>query len=170
MNRLIIFFIVLLAAMTRLIPHPPNFTPIIAIGLVSGAYITNRYFCFFIPICAMFISDIFLGFQNLIYWVYGSLLLIPLLGMLLKSKVNIVNCILGCASGSIIFFIITNFGVWISSSYYPKTIEGILTCYTMALPFFANTLTSSLLYSAIIFSGSEYIVRKQSEHTSKTIL
>ena len=106
----------------------------------------------------------------MIYWVYGSLLLIPLLGMLLKSKVNIVNCILGCASGSIIFFIITNFGVWISSSYYPKTIEGILTCYTMALPFFANTLTSSLLYSAIIFSGSEYIVRNQSEHTSKTIL
>ena len=170
MSRLIIFFIVLLAAMTRLIPHPPNFTPIIAIGLVSGAYINNRYFCFFVPICAMIVSDCFLGFHSLVYWVYGSLLLIPLLGMLLKNKVNIINCILGCASGSILFFIITNFGVWISSSYYPKTIEGILTCYTMAIPFFVNTLTSSLLYSAIIFSGSEYIVRNQSEHTSKTIL
>ena len=159
MNKLIIPLIIILAAITRLMPHPPNFTPIIAIGLFGGAYIQNRSLAMFIPIGAMFLSDLFLGFHGTVYWVYGSLLLVVILGMLLINKVNIKNCAAATLSGSFLFFLITNFGVWISSPYYTKNIEGILSCYTLALPFLGNTLAGSLFYSAVMFGGYELLQR-----------
>ena len=159
MNNLIIPLIIILAAAPRLIPHPPNFTPIIAIGLFGGAYIQNRSLAVLIPICAMFLSDLFLGLHGTVYWVYGSLLLVVILGMILINKVNIKNCTAAALSGSFLFFLITNFGVWLTSSYYPKNIEGILSCYTLALPFLGNTLASSLIYSAVMFGGYELLKR-----------
>ena len=166
MNKLIIPFIIILAAITRLIPHPPNFTPIIAIGLFAGAYIQNRSVAVLIPIGAMFLSDLLLGLHGTVYWVYSSLLLVSVLGMILMNKVNLINCTLATLSGSFLFFIITNFGVWLTSSYYPKNIDGILSCYTLALPFLGNTLAGSLLYSSIMFGGYELLKRHllQSAH------
>ena len=160
MNKLLILLIIVLAAVMRLIPHPPNFTPIIAMGLFSGAYIPNRSVAVSIPIGAMFISDLLLGFHGTIYWVYGSLLLVAMVGMILINKVNIKKCTAAALSGSFIFFLITNFGVWITSGYYPKNIEGILVCYTLALPFLVNTLAGSLFYSAVMFGGYELVKRK----------
>ena len=109
MNKLIIPLIILMAAITRVIPHPPNFTPIIAMGLFGGAYIQNRSLAVIIPLGAMFLSDLILGLHGTIYWVYGSLLLVVLLGMLLVNKVNIKNCILCVLSSAFLFFVITNF-------------------------------------------------------------
>ena len=157
MNKLIIPLIIVLAAVTRLIPHPPNFTPIIAIGLFGGAYIQNRSLALVIPLGAMFLSDLFLGFHGTIYWVYGSLLLVSILGMLLMNKVTIRNCVAAALSGSLFFFFITNFGVWLNSSYYAYNINGIITCYTLALPFLGNTLAGSLFYSAVMFGGYELL-------------
>ena len=163
MNRLIIPLIIVLAAVTRLIPHPPNFTPIIAIGLFGGAYFQNRSLAILIPLAAMFLSDLLLGFHGTVYWVYGSLLLVITLGMFLINKVSMRNCAMAALSGSFLFFIITNFGVWITSSHYPKNVDGILTCYTLALPFFGNTLASSLFYSAVMFGGYELLKRSMAK-------
>ena len=157
MNKLIIFLIIVLAAVTRLIPHPPNFTPIIALGLFGGAYIKNRSLAVLIPIGAMFLSDLFLGFHGTAYWVYGSLLLVAVLGMMLLNNINIRNCSIAALGGSVLFFLITNFGVWLTSSYYPKNLDGILTCYTLAIPFLANTLAGSLLYTGVMFGGYELL-------------
>ena len=89
MNKLIIPIIIILAAVSRLLPHPPNFTPIIAIGLFGGAYIKNRSLAIFIPISAMLIADLFLGYHSTIYWVYGSLFVISMFGMFLcKSSIK----------------------------------------------------------------------------------
>jgi hypothetical protein len=158
MNKLIVPLIIILAAVMRLLPHPPNFTPIIAIGLFGGAYIKNRSLGILIPITAMFISDLFLGFHNIIYWVYGSLFMIVLIGTLLHNKVNLKNCIAASLSGSFLFFFVTNFGVWFTGAY-PKSMEGFLACYTLALPFFGNTLAGTMFYSGVLFGGYELIKR-----------
>ena len=153
MNKYFILIIIVLAAVTRLIPHPPNFTPLIAMGLFGGAYIHNRSLAVLIPIGAMLLSDVFRGFHGTGYFVYGSFLLVTILGMILIKKITIINCTVAALSSSFLFFLITNLGVWLTSSYYPKNIQGILSCYTMALPFFGNTLVGTLLYSSVMFGG-----------------
>ena len=169
MNKLIIPIIILLVAVLRLIPHPPNFTPIIAMGLFGGAYIKNRSLAIFIPISAMLIADLFLGYHSTIYWVYGSLFVISIFGMFLVDRINLKNCTIATISGSFFFFMVTNFGVWLTSSYYPKNIEGILTCYTLALPFLGNTLAGSLFYGAIMFGGYELLKRNISHLAPESI-
>ena len=169
MNKLILPIIIIFVAMMRLVPHPPNFTPIIAIGLFSGYYVKNRSFAILLPILAMFFSDLFLGSHMTIYWVYGSLILVTFLGMLLIQEVNVKNCLISSVSGSCIFFLITNFGVWVTSSYYPKTLEGIFACYAMALPFFGNTIMSSLIYTGILFAIYEFYRSYHSKIVSNSI-
>ena len=169
MNKFFILIIIVLAAATRLIPHPPNFTPIIAMGLFGGAYIHNRSLAVIVTIGAMFLADLFLGFHSTIYFVYGSLLLVTMLGMILIKKITIKNCTIAALSSSFLFFIITNFGVWLTSGYYPKNIEGILACYTMALPFLGNTLVGTLLYSSVMFGGYELLRRSVAQSQPEPI-
>ena len=92
-----------------------------------------------------------------------------MLGMLLRNRVTIKNCAAAALSGSFLFFFITNFGVWLSSGYYPKNIEGILACYTMALPFLGNTIGGSLFYSAVIFGGYELLKRSLAQSALESI-
>ena len=155
MNKLIITAIIIFAAFTRFIPHPPNFTPIIAIGLFGGAYLQDRRIALLIPLIAMIISDVFLGFHGTMVWVYGSLIIISMMGILLKNQTTIINCTVATLGSSLLFFLVTNFGVWIMSGFYEKSITGLLTCYSMALPFFHNTLAGSVVYSSIMFAGYE---------------
>ena len=103
----------------------------------------------------MIIADLFLGFHGMMFWVYGSLILISMIGILLKNRTTLKNCAVATLGGSLLFFLVTNFGVWIISGFYEKSIAGLFTCYTMALPFFYNTLTGSVVYSAILFGGYE---------------
>ena len=99
----------------------------------------------------MFFSDLFLGFHLTIYWVYGSLVIATILGMLLIKGINMKSFLISSLSASSSFFLITNFGVWLTSAYYPKTMDGLLICYTMALPFFGNTLLGTFLYTGLLF-------------------
>ena len=153
MNKLIIIAIIIFAAFTRFIPHPPNFTPIIAIGLFGGAYLQDRRLALLFPLIAMIIADAFLGFHETMVWVYGSLILISMVGILLQNRITLKNCTVATLGGSLLFFLVTNFGVWIISGFYEKSIAGLITCYSMALPFFYNTLAGSVVYSAIMFGG-----------------
>lgn len=154
MNLLFPISLIILAVLSRFLPVPPNFSPIISLALFSGTYITNKKLAYIIPLTAMLISDTFLGFHYDMIAVYGSLALIIFLGSLFK-KVSVKNVVLGSLSGAILFFIITNFSVWITSGMYPHNFYGLVLCYEMAIPFFRNTTASAFIYSAIMFGTYE---------------
>lgn len=146
------------AAALRLAPHMPNFTPIAAMALFGGVYL-NRKYALLVPTIAMLVSDIFIGFYSPIVMisVYGSLALTGLIGLLLAKRKSPTNVILAAAGSSILFFLITNFAVWFA--WYPKNIEGLATCYTLAIPFFRNTLLGDLFYIGVFFGGYELALR-----------
>ena len=108
---------------TRLVPHLPNFTPVTAIALFGGLYISNKILAYALPLTIMFISDIFLGFSSPLF-VYSGFMLVTLIGTL-RKKPNILTIFMGSLS----FFIVTNFGVWLLG--YPKTWTGLVECYTL---------------------------------------
>lgn len=147
--------LVLGAVLMRLVPHPPNLAPIGALALFSGATMPN-IIGFTLPLIAMVLSDLFLGFHTTVPFVYGSFILITGIGYLLHKKITPLKVGLGSLVGSILFFIITNFGVWVTSSMYTKNMNGILKAYLMGLPFFRNTLIGDLFYNMVLFGG--YVV------------
>jgi hypothetical protein len=144
---------ILAAAASRLIPHPPNFSPIAALALFGGAQFADKRLAFLVPLAAMFLSDLVLGLHSLIPVIYGSFALIVCLGFWVRRNQNIGRIGNAALFGSILFFAVTNFGVWLFGSFYPKTDGGLIECYTAAIPFFGNTLTSDLIYTAVLFGG-----------------
>ena len=142
-KSLFVVSLIFFAILSRFLPHPPNFTPIAAIALLSTKGFTNRWVAFLIPIVSLFISDLFLGLHTTIPFVYGSFILIALLGRYVK-KINIPTVLLS----SSIFFLVTNLGVWLL--HYPLSVEGIFQCYILALPFFLNTVIGDLVYGALL--------------------
>jgi hypothetical protein len=160
-NRfLLITGMVLAAAFVRLIPHPPNFAPITAIALFGGAYFTKKWAAFLIPLTAMFVTDFFLGFHETMWAVYLSFVLIVLIGMYMIKEKKIGNIFFASVISSVSFFVITNFGAWVSSSYYEKNITGLVASYTAAIPFFHYTLLGDLFFVAIMFGLYEIIRSK----------
>ena len=142
-KNLFLISIILFDIFSRFIPHPPNFTPITAIALIAGKGFTNRWIIYVIPLISLFISDLFLGFHDTIPFVYGAFILITLLGKTAK-KITLGTVLMSSA----IFFLISNFGVWFYN--YPITLDGLISCFTLAIPFFINTILGDLFYSAIM--------------------
>ena len=149
-KNLIIANIMLAAVLTRLVPHLPNFTPVTAIALFGGLYISNRILAYALPLVIMCISDIFLGFSSITLFVYVGFMLVTLIGTL-RKKPSILTIFLGSLS----FFVVTNFGVWLLG--YPKTWTGLVECYTLALPFFRNSLLGDFFYSGVMIIGFNFI-------------
>ena len=137
---------IILLALARLIPHPPNFTPILGMAVFSGAIISKRFFAYLVPLLAMLLSDLYLGFHAGMPIVYFSLAVCVLIGTFIESRVSIINSLLSISLGVLVFFLITNFMVWYGSGMYEYSISGLITCYFMALPFVQNTFISSILY------------------------
>ena len=147
---LFIYFVGLIA-LSRIIPHPPNFTPVIAIAVFMPYLTRNLYSAMLVPLSAMFVSDLYLGFHSSMFWVYTSILLGTTLSQYTMSmKKTYVHLGSNALLSSTIFFIVTNFAVWMSGSMYPLTIDGLLLCYTMAIPFFGNTLAGTLFYVSLL--------------------
>ncbi len=147
MKKHIIFFIGIFATLSvsRFIPHPPNFTSLIALSFYVPALLGMKY----IPhlMISFAITDFIIGYHTGTHWTWGSVFLISLMsGLFLKSKVT---RIIGALSGALIFFIITNFGVWLSGIY-TLSLKGLIECYFLAIPFFVNTLISTLIFSFLI--------------------
>ncbi len=138
-------------------PHPANFTPIAAIALFSGVYLNKKY-AFIIPILAMLLSDIIIGFHSGIVWVYGSFVIIAFMGLWLKQRKNILAIAGTTLVSSVLFFVVTNFGVW-AGGMYGYTFNGLLECYTMAIPFFRNSVAGDLFYVALMFGLYEFVTR-----------
>jgi hypothetical protein len=161
MNILFAFVLILFAAFSRLIPHAPNFTPVISIALFSGAYLEKR-FAFLVPIAAMLMSDMIVGFYNPVSmaFVYGSLLAAVALGLMMNNKASMMRIGGFSLAGAVLFFVLTNFGVWVvPNSMYHRTFAGLVECYVMAIPFFGNTVYSALIYSAVLFGAYEMAER-----------
>ena len=152
-TQIVIILFVVIAIIFRLVPHIPNVTPIAAAALFSGVYFTNKKYAFIIPLLAMFLSDLFLGFSGITLFVYAAFALVSYIGLTSK-KVSIKTILLS----SISFFIITNFGVWLL--YYPKSFAGLVECYTLAIPFFRNSLIGDFVYSGILYFGFQYVSSK----------
>ena len=145
--------LILILALSRLIPHPMNFTPVIAVAIMSGYFFKNIYLSFATLIVSMLIADLFLGFYENMVFVYLALLLISFAFYKLSKKINFKNLFIYGFAGSVIFFIISNFGVWalgspsLSNLPYDRTLSGLIECYIFAIPFFPNTFLSTVVFS-----------------------
>ena len=155
-HNLLVAFFILLGVFTRIIPHPPNMTAIGAIALFSGAFLYDKRLAFIIPTITMLISDLVLGYQ-LALSVYLSFLIIVSLGFVLAKKHTGISVINMSLLASVIFYVLTNFSVFISSPLYSKTFVGLIECYTLAIPFFLNTLIGNVVYSLIMFYGFKFV-------------
>jgi hypothetical protein len=162
--------VVFLAALARLIPHPPNFTPIGAIALFAAANLNKKWAAFLVPLLAMFVSDLALelttrlgiysgwlaqstGFHSSMWVVYATMALVCALGLLLRRKKTVLSVAGVVLAGSLVFFVVTNFGVWALDSMYPRTAAGLVSCYIAAIPFFHWTLLGDACYATVLFGG-----------------
>jgi hypothetical protein len=141
-----ILILITILAFSRLIPHPPNFTPLLGMAVFSGVIFDRKILAFVAPLMAMLISDLVIGFHSSMPIIYFAITLNVGVGFLLVSKFSYLKSILALVSGALIFFILTNFSVWLGSGMYSQDLNGLISCYIMALPFFQNTLLSSLVY------------------------
>src|SRR3989344_7459523 len=150
----IVFFVLSFGA--RFIEHAPNFVPVGALALFCGAYLSKKY-SLFIPLLVMFLSDALIGFYDwkVMSSVYAGFAIMALLGWWVKREKSVDNIILASLAGALFFYIITNFAVWASSTWYPQNLYGLLSSYTLALPFFRNSLLGNLFYVPVFFGAYE---------------
>lgn len=148
-----------LAALSRLLPHPFNFTPIGAMALFAGTYISNKKHAFLLPVLTLLASDILLqlvngsGFYRDMIFVYGSFALITGIGFLLRGREQRQTIMVASLVSSIAFFLITNFGTWLMWDIYPKTGAGLISCYIAGIPFFKGTIMGDLFYNLALFGS-----------------
>ncbi|HEY8593493.1 MAG TPA: DUF6580 family putative transport protein [Sphingomicrobium sp.] len=147
------------AAALRLVPHPPNFTPIGAMALFSGAYLGRRALAFLAPLGALLLSDLVLGFYAGMTVVYLATALAVLVGWSLANRQSALRIGGAALASSVLFFVITNFAMWLNSGFYPRTAAGLAECYVAAIPFFQNSLAGDLFYSALLFGGFALLQR-----------
>src|SRR6266852_5359920 len=152
--------IVMAAALSRLIPHPPNMTSVAAVALFGGAYFSDRRLAFLVPLAALFLSDLVLGFYDHMEVVYSSFALIVCVGLWLQKNRSALHIACAALVSSVLFFLLTNFGVWAFDSLYPRTLDGLIACYVAAIPFFRNTLQGDILYTLILFGGFALLERR----------
>lgn len=153
----------------RILPHPANFAPIAAIALFGAVYLKDKRQALVLPLMAMVISDFFIGFDSVQsrLMVYGSFLLIGLIGLWVRNHKNVFTVVGGSLFGSTLFYLITNCVIFYSTKMYPHTFAGQIASYTNALPFFRNTLLGDLFYVTILFGTYELVKYFQYAYSSK---
>ena len=162
---------ILLLAISRLLPHPYNFTPIGGIAILGATYFNSSFWKYVVPVIAFYISDLLvtnilfasyyagegiIWFSTHMIWTYSAMVIIVLLSSLIMRKKSFKNLIGASVAGAILFFLITNFGSWLADPMYPKTFGGLMTAYVAGIPFFPNSLASTLLYASAGYGIIEY--------------
>ncbi|MBE9564183.1 MAG: hypothetical protein IMF17_02980 [Proteobacteria bacterium] len=145
--------IIFALAIFRLLPHLPNVSPIAAMALFGGAYFSDKRVAFIIPFVALFLSDLILGLHNSMIFVYAGFGLTVAIGLLMKNRVTLTNTSFAVVASSVLFFLLTNFGAWMTSGLYAKTVAGLMQAYAAGIPFFQNSLLGNLVFAAVIFGG-----------------
>ena len=144
--------LILAAVVARLaLAGVPNVSPIAALALFSGAYLADRKLVMLIPLLALFLGDLVLGLHSTMFFTYGAFILISLIGVVIASRLCGQVVIAASLLSSVLFFLLTNFGVWMMDGFYPMTFAGLLACYTAAIPFFQMTLMGDLFFVSVIF-------------------
>ena len=154
-NRKLLYIalvLVVFGALLRLLPHPANFAPVGAIAIFGGA-VLPRKLAWWLPLAVMAASDAVIGFYPVFLFTWAAFLLVGLFGMTLRRNNTWTRILLGSFGGALIFFFVSNFGVWVSSGMYAHTLSGFMQCYAMALPFFRNTLAGDLTYNTVLFGA-----------------
>lgn len=161
-SYIIVLLLILLGLSARLLPHPANFAPIGAIAIFGGFYLPRK-FAIIIPLAALFVSDIFIGFYNpkMMVAVYGAFACMGAIALLARKRKSFTTVLGAILVGSILFFLITNAAVWMFGTMYPLTAAGLLESYTMAIPFFKNSLMGDLFYTGVLVGSMEMLLYKQ---------
>lgn len=171
-NRIFLFAgLILVAMLTRLIPHAPNFTAVTAVGLFAGFTFKKRILALLVPFMALWLSDLILN--NFVYsgyyegftfltegflWIYGGMAVAVIIGMFGLRGFKLTALLLGGLSAAVSFYLITNFGSWLGSSLYPPNFYGLIASYIAGLPFLLNQILGTLVYGSILF-GSAYVLK-----------
>lgn len=173
--------LIFLAALTRLLPHPDNFTPIGAMALFGAAYFNRQILTLAVPFIALFFSDLILN--NIVYreyypeftlitswWVYAAFGLMMLAGwLLLRHNVTPVRVVTASLLASALFFLVSNLSTWAETTLYPKDFSGLMTCYIAGLPFLKNTVMGDLFYSGVLFGLYEWMLRKTQQKPAEEL-
>lgn len=156
---LVLGVIVLLAALSRVLTQGliPNVAPIGALALFSGAYFMDRKLAFLLPMAAMLISDVFLGFHPTIPFVYAGFAIAVMMGFILRNNNNPARTMMVTVLSSLMFFLVTNFGVWVMYDFYPNNLSGLVSSYVAGLPFLRNSLLGDLFYTGVFFGAFEWM-------------
>ena len=158
---LVLACMILSVVVWRILPRPDelaNFAPVMAVALFGGASFADRRVAFLIPLTAMFLSDLIIGLHDLLAWVYGSFAIAVMIGFWLRTRRQALPIMAATFACSCLFFLITNFGVWVtgasqSSPLYSLDAEGLVACYVAAIPFFRNSLLSDAVFAGALFGG-----------------
>jgi hypothetical protein len=149
--------IIIFGFLSRIVIHTPNFSPVLSLALFGGMYLKGRQ-PIWVPLCLIGLSDIFIGFHDTMVYTCGSILLISLIGLYLRDHKNWVNVISASLLSSILFFVVTNFGAFLSL--YPHTWAGLQQCYILAIPFYRSTLISTVAYSMVFYVAYEWLLKR----------
>ena len=149
--------IISFGVLSRVVVHAPNFSPVLSMALLGGMYLKGRQ-AVLVPLALMIVSDFIIGFYSGMSFVWGGIVLISVFGIWLKGRKSFINVLSGSIISAMIFFIVTNFGAWLT--WYPHTIDGLRQCYILAIPFFRSTLVSSVAYSLVFYAAYEWLLKR----------
>lgn len=160
-RAMLVVTLIALAALSRLLPHPPNFTPVEAMGLFAGSYLADRRLAFLVPLAAMALADLFLGLHGGMPVIYALIAFNVWLGMRMGPSPSTGRVVGYGLFAATVFFVVSNFAVWAMGAghYYTQDLAGLVLCYTLALPFFAYTLAGMAVYSLALFGGMALLSR-----------
>lgn len=170
-RMILLLGLVFVAALSRLLPHAQNFTPIYAIALFGGAMFTQKRWAFIVPVTAMLFSDVILYWGQYDAWrggflmtslpSYVCILLIVAIGLWLKKRRSVANIVVTTLSGSALFFLVSNFGWWWFSGTYPTLdFAGLMHCYWAGIPFFKHTIMGDAVYVTLLFGSYAFAERR----------
>ena len=145
--------LVVLGACARLLPHPWNFTPMMAIGLFAGTYARKTSVGIFATMSALALSDAVMGFYSGFWYVYGAMLIPVLLGRVIRNRIGVSAIVATALASSLSFFVVTNFMVWATGQLYPRTVAGLKESYVAGIPFYQNQLLGDAFYTFAMFGG-----------------
>ena len=156
-NPFLAIGLIVLGIVSRLIPHPWNATPVMAIALFGGTYLPKRL-AIVLPLAIIILSDAVIGLHNTILFTWGAFVLTGSLAWWIRRRPDATRVITGAVAGSVLFFLITNLGVWVAGDLYPRTAAGLWQCYVAAIPFFRGTLLGDVVYTTVLFGGYALLV------------
>ena len=162
----VVLTMIFAGALMRLIPHWPNFTPIAAIALFGGTFLKRKDLAFLVPIVAMLLSDLIIGFHSTMLPVYLSFIAIVGFGLLLQRKLTVVNTLSASLAASVMFYLVTNFASWTSGLMpYPMNIAGLMQSYIAGLPFLFNGVLGDLFYTSVLFGAVYMVTSRQTTYS-----